>query len=80
VKWNSIKAANLIGVWFLEGLAPDAGVYINGVLALQTSGYITSCDAFPLTPEGLAALKPGKNLIARDCPKPPAANMWIWDL
>ena len=45
----------------------DAEVYINGVLALQTSGYITSYDAFPLTPKGLAALQPGKNLIAIHC-------------
>ncbi|MGH7953343.1 MAG: glutaminase domain-containing protein, partial [Limisphaerales bacterium] len=45
----------------------DAEVYINGVLALKTSGFINNYDAFPLTPEGLAAFKPGKNLIAVHC-------------
>jgi hypothetical protein len=45
----------------------DAEVYINGVLALKAGGYITSYDAFTLTPQGKAALKPGKNLIALHC-------------
>lgn len=45
----------------------DAEVYINGVLALKTSGFIVNYDAFPLTAEGKAALKPGKNLIAVHC-------------
>lgn len=45
----------------------DAEVYINGVLALKTSGYIDNYDTFPLTPEGKAALRPGKNLIAVHC-------------
>jgi hypothetical protein len=45
----------------------DAEVYVNGVLALKDSGYLTSYDAFPLTPEGRAALKSGKNLIAIHC-------------
>jgi hypothetical protein len=45
----------------------DAEVYFNGVLAVKVNGFITSYDAFPLTPEGAAALKPGKNLIAIHC-------------
>ena len=45
----------------------DAEVYINGVLALKTSGYINNYDSFPLTPAGKAALKPGKNVIAVHC-------------
>ena len=45
----------------------DAEVYINGVLALKTSGFIVNYDTFPLTAEGKAALKPGKNLIAVHC-------------
>ena len=45
----------------------DAEVYINGVLALRTGGFTGSYDAFPLTPAGEAALKPGKNLIAIHC-------------
>jgi hypothetical protein len=45
----------------------DAEVYINGVLALKVAGFISNYDAFELTPEGKAALKPGKNLIAIHC-------------
>ncbi len=45
----------------------DVEVYINGVLAFKTVGFVGSYDAFPLTPEGRAALKPGKNLIAIHC-------------
>jgi len=45
----------------------DAEVYINGVLAVSASGFISNYDLFPLTPEGRAALKPGKNLIAIHC-------------
>ena len=45
----------------------DAEVYFNGVLAIKTGGFITGYDAFPLTRQGRAALKPGKNLIAIHC-------------
>lgn len=45
----------------------DAEVYINGVLALKAAGYITGYDTFPLTPDGKAALKPGRNVIAVHC-------------
>jgi hypothetical protein len=45
----------------------DAEVYINGVLAIKRSGFITGYDVFPLTPEGRSALKPGRNLISIHC-------------
>ena len=45
----------------------DAEVYINGALALKAGGYITAYDAFTLTPEGSAAIKPGNNVIAIHC-------------
>ncbi|MCP5544021.1 MAG: DUF4965 domain-containing protein [Akkermansiaceae bacterium] len=45
----------------------DVEVYINGVLAFEARGYIDSYDPMPMTKDGLAALKPGKNLIAVHC-------------
>jgi hypothetical protein len=45
----------------------DVEVYFNGVLAIKAGGFITGYDAFPLSPQGKAALKPGKNLIAIHC-------------
>jgi hypothetical protein len=45
----------------------DAEIYLNGVLAAQVNGYSTVYEEFPLTPEGRAALRPGRNLIAVHC-------------
>jgi hypothetical protein len=45
----------------------DAEVYINGVLALQTSGFTTAYDAFPISAAARLALHPGSNLIAVHC-------------
>ena len=45
----------------------DAEVYINGVLALKTTGYVSGYDSMPLTPAGKAALKTGRNLVAIHC-------------
>jgi hypothetical protein len=45
----------------------DVEVYINGVRAVSATGFISGYDIFPLTPVSLAALKPGKNLIAIHC-------------
>ncbi len=45
----------------------DAEVYVNGVLALKTAGFTAGYDIFPFTQSGLAAFKPGKNLIAIHC-------------
>ena len=54
-----------VSAWFHHD--EDAEVYINGVLALKTGGFTAEYDAFPLMPEGAAALKTGKNLIAIHC-------------
>ncbi|MGC9034534.1 MAG: hypothetical protein ACP5K7_01705 [Verrucomicrobiia bacterium] len=45
----------------------DAEVYINGVLALATTGFTTGYEEFALTPAAKSALKPGKNLVAIHC-------------
>jgi hypothetical protein len=45
----------------------DADVYINGVPALRTAGYVSAYDALPMTPAARTALKPGKNSIAVHC-------------
>ena len=45
----------------------DIVVYINGVRAASAGGFVTDHVMVPLTAEGKAALKPGKNLIAVHC-------------
>jgi hypothetical protein len=45
----------------------DVEVYINGVLAGQAGGYICDYEEMEMTPEGAAALKPGKNVLAVHC-------------
>lgn len=45
----------------------DIEVYVNGVLALKTSGFLGNYDVFPLSKAAQAALKPGKNVIAVHC-------------
>jgi len=45
----------------------DVEIYINGVLAGKADGYVTEYEEMPLTGEGVAALKPGKNLLAVHC-------------
>jgi hypothetical protein len=58
-KWNDLQA------WLHHD--EDAEVYVNGVLALTTRGWVNKYDSFPLSPASKAALKPGKNLIAIHC-------------
>jgi hypothetical protein len=45
----------------------DVQVWINGVLALDRNGYTTSYVTAPITREALAALRPGKNVLAVSC-------------
>lgn len=45
----------------------DVQVYLNGVLAYEGTGYLTSYEAVPLTAAGKAALRAGKNVLAVHC-------------
>lgn len=45
----------------------DAEIYVNGVLALETSGYNAAYELFDMSPEAQAALKPGRNVLAVHC-------------
>jgi hypothetical protein len=45
----------------------DVEVYINGVLAVKSSGWTSGYDVFELAPAAKATLKAGPNLIAVHC-------------
>jgi len=45
----------------------DVEIYINGVLAGKFKNYLSEYEERPITAEGRAALKPGRNAIALHC-------------
>jgi hypothetical protein len=45
----------------------DATIYLNGVLAAQTSGFTADYDVIEILPAAKAALKRGKNVLAVHC-------------
>jgi len=45
----------------------DAEIYLNGVLALKTTGYTTTYETFPLLPTVKLAIRSAKNVIAVHC-------------
>jgi hypothetical protein len=45
----------------------DVEIYLNGVLALKLSGYITDYDEFDISKDAMEALRPGENTIAVHC-------------
>ncbi|HET7625821.1 MAG TPA: glycoside hydrolase family 2 TIM barrel-domain containing protein [Verrucomicrobiae bacterium] len=45
----------------------DAEIYLNGVLAARATGYVTSYYEMEISPEAMAALKPGINSMAVHC-------------
>jgi hypothetical protein len=52
---------------FLVHHDEDVEIYVNGVLAAKAGGFVTEYEDLSLTPEGRAALKPGKNTLAVHC-------------
>jgi hypothetical protein len=45
----------------------DAEVYVNGALAVKATGYTTGYTLLPMSVEGRAALRSGKNVLAVHC-------------
>ena len=45
----------------------DAEIYLNGKEAAKLTGFNTAYDQFPLGPDAVKLLKPGKNSIAIHC-------------
>ncbi len=45
----------------------DVEIYLNGRLAASATGYTTSYVTLPMSEEGRATVKPGRNLIAVHC-------------
>jgi hypothetical protein len=45
----------------------DAEIYVNGVLAATVAAYTVEYEQLDMTPEGQAAFKPGKNVVAAHC-------------
>jgi len=75
--WNSsdiwlrrefaLSKDDLAGLKFEIHHDEETEIYLNGVLAAQLTGFISSYDLFDILPEAMAALKPGANTLAVHC-------------
>lgn len=76
-EWNSpdiwmrreieMPAVDLSRVTLMVRHDEDIEIFINGVQAAKASGFNDDYAALTLTPQGRAALKPGRNVIALHC-------------
>jgi hypothetical protein len=62
-----LKAEDLAGIKLQIFHDEDAEVYLNGVLAVKLSGFITDYDEFEISKAAAAALQRGRNTIAVHC-------------
>ena len=63
----SLKPEDLANIILEVFHDEDVEIYLNGVLALKQSGFITDYDDFDISKEAAAALHPGRNSIAVHC-------------
>lgn len=63
----TLKTEDLSGIELQVFHDEDVEIYLNGVLALKLSGFITDYDEFEISNEAAAALRPGRNAIAVHC-------------
>ncbi len=63
----TLRTEDLSGIKLQVFHDEDAEIYLNGVLAVKLSGFITDYDEFEISKEAMMALQPGRNTIAVHC-------------
>jgi hypothetical protein len=62
-----LKTEDLSGIKLQIFHDEDVEVYLNGVLAVKLSGFITDYDDFEISKAAATVLQPGRNTIAVHC-------------
>jgi hypothetical protein len=62
-----LKSEDIPGIKLQVFHDEDVEVYLNGVLALKLTGFITDYDEFKISNDAREALRPGENTIAVHC-------------